>query len=413
MQYLNDVDIRHKTVFIRVDFNVPLDEIRNITDDNRIRAVLPTINYCLDDDAKVIVASHMGRPKGQVVKELSMLPVARRLGRLIRKEVKMAPDVVGPETMAMARDLQPGEVMMLENLRFDPGETANDPEFSKALASMCDVYVDDAFAVAHREHASVAGITKFAPVSVAGFTMKKELAYFRRAMVDPARPLAAIIGGAKARTKLEALENMLDYVDKMLIGGAMANNFSKAVGWEIGKSFYEPELVDVARCLMDKAKDMGVKLYIPIDCVVAERLEPQAETVVTTVQEVPKDWMICDIGPATSMLFRTALRDCKTILWNGPMGAFEMDAFSRGTYNMVSTVAQSYALTVIGGGDTDVAVSRMGETDSISYISTGGGSFLAMLTGEALPAVEALGGQTGMEGTRLGESCFTRRSVIV
>ncbi len=412
MKYLNEIDIRGKTVFIRVDFNVPLDEIQNITDDNRIRAALPTINYCLDDNAKVIVASHMGRPKGKVVPELSLLPVSRRLGRLIHKEVKMAPGVADSETRAMAEALQPGEVMMLENLRFDPGETSNNPEFSKALASMCDVYVDDAFAVAHREHASVAGITQHVPVSVAGFTMKKELAYFRRAMVDPARPLAAIIGGAKAQTKLEALENMLDYVDKMLIGGAMANNFSKAMGWEIGKSFYEPDLVNVASCLMDKAKDMGVKLYIPIDCVVAERLEPQAETMVTTVQEVPKDWMVCDIGPASSLLFRTALRDCKTILWNGPMGAFEMDAFSRGTYNMVSTVAQSYALTVIGGGDTDVAVSRMGETDSISYISTGGGSFLAMLTGEALPAVEALGGHTGMEGVSMGESCFTRRSVI-
>jgi phosphoglycerate kinase len=411
MRYLNDIDIFEKTLLIRVDFNVPLDEIGNITDDNRIRAALPTINYCLDERCKVIVASHMGRPQGQKVKELSMLPVARRLGRLIRKEVKMAPGLVDEDTRQMAKDLKPGEVMMLENLRFDPGETANDTEYSKALASLCDVYVDDAFAVAHRTHASVSGIVQHAKDSVAGFTMKKELAYFRRAMVDPARPLAAIIGGAKAETKLEALENMLDYVDKMIIGGAMANHFLKAVGYDVGKSLYQADLVSVAQCLMVKAREVGVKLYYPIDGVVADRFENGAETNVCTVQEVPKNWMICDIGPATSLLYRTALRECKTILWNGPMGAFEMDAFSRGTYNMVSTVAQSYALTVIGGGDTDVAVSRMGETDSISYISTGGGSFLAMLTGEPLPAVEALGGKTGMESLKTGESCFTKRTI--
>ncbi len=232
--------------------------------------------------------------------------------------------------------------------------------------------------------------------------------YFRRALVDPARPLAAVIGGAKAITKLEALENLLDHVNKMLIGGAMANTFLKAQGFEIGKSLHEDELVTVAQCLLQKAKQMGVKLYLPVDCVVAERFDPKAETNVTTVQEVPLAWMIMDIGPATSTLYREALRDCKTIIWNGPMGAFEMDAFSRGTYHMVSTVAQSYAMTIIGGGDTDVAVSRLGETDNMSYISTGGGAFLAMLSGETLPAVEALGGSTGMEGLKKGDSCFRR-----
>jgi len=408
VRFVNEVDLEGKRVFIRVDFNVPLDEERNITDDNRIRAVLPTINYALDENAKVIVASHMGRPKGQRVEKLSMEPVARRLARLIKKDVKMAPDCVGPEVGKMVAGMSPGEVLMLENLRFNPGETKNNPEFSKALAGLCDVYVDDAFAVAHRAHASVVGITEFVPLSVAGFTMKKELDYFRRALVDTARPLAAVIGGAKAITKLGALENLLDHVDKMLIGGAMANTFLKAMGYEIGKSMFEDELVDVAQCLIIKAKEKRVKLYLPQDCVVADRLDPKAETQITTAQEVPADWMIMDIGPATSMLFREALRNCKTVIWNGPMGAFEMDAFSRGTYNMVTTVAQSYALTIIGGGDTDVAVSKLGESDNISYISTGGGAFLAMLTGDVLPAVEALGGTTGLEGVEGGESCFTK-----
>jgi phosphoglycerate kinase len=227
-------------------------------------------------------------------------------------------------------------------------------------------------------------------------------------MIDPARPLAAVIGGAKAITKLEALENLLDHVDKMLIGGAMANTFLKSVNYEIGKSKYEEELVPVANCLLRKAKEKGVQMYIPVDCVVAEAFDAKAETMITTVQEVPADWMIMDIGPATSMLYREALRTCKTVIWNGPMGAFEMDAFSRGTMNMVTTVAQSYALTIVGGGDTDVAISRMGETENISYISTGGGAFLAMLTGEELPAVAALGGATGMEGSGPADSCFTQ-----
>ncbi len=397
MQYINQVDLAGKRVLIRVDFNVPLDEEGNITDDNRIRAALPTINYALDEDAKVIVASHMGRPKGKRVESLSMAPVARRLSRLLKKEVIMAPDCVGPEVEQMIADMGPGQVVMLENLRFHKGETDNDPEFGKALASLCDVYVDDAFAVAHRENASVVAVVEFAPVSVDGFTMKKELDYFRRAMIDPARPLAAVLGGAKAMTKLPALENLLEHADKIIIGGAMANTFLMSVGIDVGKSIYEKDLVPVANVLLKNAKRAGVKMYIPVDCVVADRFDRTAETKLVTVQDVPKEWMIMDIGPATSMLYREALRNCKTIIWNGPMGAFEIDAFSRGTYNMVSTVAQTYAMTIIGGGDTDVAVSNAGESENISYISTGGGAFLALLTGEVLPAVEALGGYTGLE----------------
>ena len=397
MQFINDVELEGKRVFIRVDFNVPLDEEFNITDDNRIRAALPTINYALDQDARVIVASHMGRPKGKKVPALSMKPVAKRLGRLLHKTVSLAPDVVGPEVERMVEALEPGEVLMLENLRFHPGETLNDDDFAKELASLCDVYIDDAFAVAHRENASVVAIVDHVPVAAAGFTMKKELEYFRRAMVDPARPLAAVIGGAKAITKLAALENLLEHVDKILVGGAMANTFLMSVGYDVGKSRYEEELVPTANMLLRKAKRLGVKMYIPVDCVVADRFDAKAETMLVTVQDVPKNWMIMDIGPATSLLYREALRDCKTIIWNGPMGAFEIDAFSRGTYQMVTTVAQTYAMTIIGGGDTDVAVSNAGESENISYISTGGGAFLALLTGERLPAVEALGGYEALE----------------
>ncbi len=397
MQFINQVDLDGKRVFIRVDFNVPLDEEGNITDDNRIRAALPTINYALDESAKVIVASHMGRPKGQRVEKLSLAPVARRLGRLLKKEVPLAPDCCNEGVQKAVEEMEPGSVLMLENLRFYQGETDNDPEFSKALAALCDVYVDDAFAVAHRENASVVGIVDYVPVSVAGFTMKKELDYFRRSMVDPARPLAAVLGGAKAMTKLPALENLLDHADKIIIGGAMANTFLKSVDINVGQSLYEEELVPVANVLLRNAKKRGVKMFIPVDCVVADRFDPKAETKLVTVMDVPNDWMIMDIGPATSLLYREALRDCKTIIWNGPMGAFEMDAFSRGTYNMVSTVAQTYALTIIGGGDTDVVVTNAGESENISYISTGGGAFLALLTGEVLPAVEALGGTTGLE----------------
>jgi len=392
VRYINEVDLRQKRVLIRVDFNVPLDENQNITDDNRIRAALPTINFALDEGAKVIVASHIGRPKGKRAPTLSMAPVARRLGRLLQKDVKLAPDCVGAEVRQMVEALHPGEVLVLENLRFHPGETLNDDEFAQELASLCDIYINDAFAVAHRENASVVAVARFAPIAVAGFTMKKELEYFKRSLLDPARPLAAVVGGAKAMTKLPALENLLEHADKILIGGAMANTFLMSVGYDVGRSMVEEELVPVANVLLRNAKRRGVKVYIPVDCVVADRFDAKAETKLVTVQDVPPNWMITDIGPATSLLYREALADCKTIIWNGPMGAFEMDAFSRGTYNMVSTIAQSYAMTIIGGGDTDVAVAKAGEIGNISYISTGGGAFLALLTGEVLPAVEALGG---------------------
>jgi phosphoglycerate kinase len=281
--------------------------------------------------------------------------------------------------------------MLLENLRFHPGEEQNDDEFAKELASLADVYINDAFAVAHRAHASVVAITKFAPISGAGFLMKNELNYFYRAMEDPARPFVAIIGGAKVSSKIPAIENLMDRVDKLIIGGAMANTFLKVIYPDVGtQSLVEEDLVEKARSIMRKARDRGVKFYLPVDCVVANKFDPKAETKIATVQEVPEDWMIVDIGPATSSLFAEALQDAKTIIWNGPMGAFEVDAFSRGTYQMVNTVANSYSLTIVGGGDTDVAINKAGESSRMTYISTGGGAFLQLLEGSELPGIKAL-----------------------
>jgi phosphoglycerate kinase len=392
LQYLNDLKIKNKKVLIRVDMNVPLDKNQNITDDNRIRAVLPTVNYALDENAKVVLCSHIGRPKGKVVPELSLAPVARRLSRLLQKEVKLAPDCVGPEVKKMIEAMKPGDIVLLENLRFHPEETKNNDDFGRELAALTDIYVNDAFAVAHRAHASVVAVAKFAKEVAAGFLMKDELKFFHQSMESPARPLVAVIGGSKVSGKLEALENLLDHVDKMVIGGAMANTFLKGVDYYVGQSLVEEDLVSVANCLMRKAKEKEVKLYIPVDCVVAPQLDPQAETKITPIQEVPREWMILDIGPATSLLYSEVLQNAKTIIWNGPMGAFELDAFSRGTMAMVQAVANSYALTIVGGGDTDVAVHKAGETSKISYISTGGGAFLALLEGSQLPGVAALDG---------------------
>jgi len=389
VKFLQDADIRGKTVFIRVDFNVPLDRNQNITDDSRIRAVLPTVNYCLDEDAKVILASHLGRPKGSDPM-LSLAPVARRLSRLLHKTVKFAPDCIGPETQQRKREMQAGDVLLLENLRFYPGETKNDPDFARQLMEGVDVYVNDAFAVGHRAHASVHAVTQFAPVCVAGFLMRDEVHYFHKSMEDPARPLVAIIGGAKISSKLTALFNLMQHVDKLIIGGAMANTFIKAKGYEVGKSLVDDSLVDTAKELMDLAIQKKVKFYLPVDCVVADSLDTRAESKVTTIQEVPEDWLIADIGPATITLFNEALQNAKTVVWNGPMGAFEIDAFSRGTMAMVHNVANSFALTIVGGGDTDVAIHKAGEANKISYISTGGGAFLELLEGKKLPGIKAL-----------------------
>ncbi|MBW2226244.1 MAG: phosphoglycerate kinase [Deltaproteobacteria bacterium] len=390
MKTIKDIDISGKKVFIRVDFNVPLDVHQNITDDSRIRAVLGTLEYALDHNAKLIIASHIGRPNGKIVPELSLSPVAKRLGRFLRKDVIMAKDCIGLEIKTLIDQMKPGNVVLLENLRFHPEEQKNEDSFAKALAELCDVYINDAFAVSHRINASVVAIAKFAPVSAAGFLLQKELCYFENALADPKRPLVAIVGGAKVSSKIGALENMLHHVDKFIIGGAMANTFLKSVGYDLGKSKVDMDLIKVATSVMKKAIKRGIKFYLPVDAVVASKFDAEAEIKIVTIQEIPEKWMALDIGPATSLLYSQALYDAKTIIWNGPMGVFEMDAFSRGTFAMARSVADSYALSIVGGGDTDVAIHKSGETDRITYISTGGGAFLALMEGKNLPAVAAL-----------------------
>jgi len=391
IQYIDQIEsLGGKKLFMRVDFNVPLDENGNITEDTRIRAVLPSINYALDAKAKIILASHLGRPKGERKPKYSMAPAAKRLSRLLGKEVTLASDCIGDDVRKMIDAMQPGDVLMLENVRFYEGEEKNDPAFAEALANGCEIYVNDAFAVSHRAHASVEAITKFFPVVAAGFLMKNEMNYFEKSMKNPIRPLVAILGGAKVSGKLEVLENLLNKVDKIIIGGGMAFTFLKAIGYNVGKSLVEEDLLDTAKRVLDLAREKGIKFYLPVDCVAADQFKPEAETKVTPVQEIPDGWMGLDIGPATVTLFTEALQNAKTIIWNGPMGVFEMDAFSRGTFAMVTAVANSYALTIVGGGDTDSAVHRAGEYAKISYISTGGGAFLELLEGKKLPGVQIL-----------------------
>ncbi|MBJ6800165.1 phosphoglycerate kinase [Geomonas propionica] len=391
IRYIDEIEnLAGKKLFMRVDFNVPLDDHQNITEDTRIRAVLPSLNYALDQKAKIVLASHLGRPKGERKEKYSMAPAAKRLSRLLGKEVKLASDCIGDDVRAMIDAMQPGDVVMLENVRFYAGEEKNDVDFAKALTNGCEVYVNDAFAVSHRAHASVEAITDFFPVVAAGFLMKNEMNYFEKAMKNPIRPLVSILGGAKVSGKIEVLDNLCDKVDKIIIGGGMAFTFLKGMGYNVGKSLVEDDLIDTAMKAYEKARSMGVKFYLPVDCVVADQFNPAAETKVCPIQEIPEGWMALDIGPATVTLFAEALQNAKTIVWNGPMGVFEMDAFSRGTFAMVSAVANSYALTIVGGGDTDVAVHRAGEYAKISYISTGGGAFLELLEGKKLPGIKVL-----------------------
>ncbi len=391
ISYIDEIkNLQGKKIFVRVDFNVPLDDNQNITDDTRIRAVLPTINHALDGNAKVIIASHLGRPKGERNIKYSMAPAAKRLSRLLDKDVTLAPDCIGNEVTTILDGMKPGDIVMLENLRFHPGEEKNDPDFAKALAEHSDIYVNDAFAVSHRAHASVEAITRFVPIAVAGFLMKNEMNYFEKSMKNPIRPLVAILGGAKVSGKIELVENLINKVDKIIVGGGMAFTFLKALGFNVGKSLVEEQLVETALKAYNMAREKGIKFYLPVDCVAADQFNPTAETKVTTIQEIPQDWMALDIGPATLTLFTEAIQNAKTIIWNGPMGVFEMDAFSRGTFAMVSAVANSYALTIVGGGDTDVAIHRAGEFAKISYISTGGGAFLELLEGKILPGIKVL-----------------------
>jgi len=387
---IDELNIRGKRLFVRVDFNVPIDDRGNITDDSRIRAVLPTINYALSQNAIVILASHLGRPKGKPEARYRLEPVSRRLGELLKKEVKMAPDCIGPEVEKMVAELNPGEVILLENLRFHKGEEKNDEAFAQSLSRLAEVYINDAFAVSHRAHASVEAMTRFFKECAAGFLMKEELHYLNKVMEDPARPLVAVVGGAKVSGKLEVLKNLARRVEKVIIGGGMAFTFLKSMGLEVGKSLVEDELLETAQKILEAAKKENVTVYLPVDCVVADKFEPSAQIRIVPVQEIPKDWMGLDIGPATTTLFGEALQNAKTVIWNGPMGVFEMEAFSRGTFEIVRNIVNSGALSVVGGGDTDLAVNKSGEAHRISYISSAGGAFLELLEGKSLPGVEAL-----------------------
>lgn len=387
---IDQVDIRGKRVIIRVDFNVPLNDALQITDDSRIRAVIPTINHVVDEGAGVILCSHLGRPHGTVCPELSLAPVAKRLKRLLGKDVTFASDCTGPSVRNLASQLKPGDVLLLENLRFHPGEEANDVQFASDLASLGDVFINEAFGTAHRSHASTVGITKFVKTSAAGYLMKREVEYLEGAVENPVRPLVAILGGAKVSGKIGVIENLGKKVDKVIIGGGMAFTFLKAAGLGIGRSLIENAMLEFANGIQDHALERGVKFYLPVDCVVAASLDPGAETKIVPIQEIPEDWYGMDIGPASVKLFSLAVQNAKTILWNGPMGMFERDAFARGTQAMAHAVADAYALTVVGGGATALAVHNAGETENMSFISTGGGAALTLLEGGRLPGLAAL-----------------------
>lgn len=386
---IEDLNIKGKRVFIRADFNVPLNDNLMVTDDRRIRSTLSTINYAIDEGAKVILSSHLGRPKGKVNPRFSLAPVAKRLQRLLNKEVIFAPDCIGPQVEDIVLKMKEGDVLLLENLRFHSEEEMNDEGFARKLAGLADFYVNDAFGTSHRVHASIVGIPKFLP-SAAGFLLKKEIGYLKGMIDNPVRPFVAVLGGAKVSGKIGVLENIEAKVDKVVVGGGMAFTFIKAMGYEIGDSLVEADMLETVQRIRKKLKGMGVKFYLPVDCVISQSIEPGAETKIVPTLEIPRGWRALDIGPATAKLFSEALANAKTILWNGPMGVFEIDAFSRGTFAIARAVADAYALTIVGGGDTDLAVHRAGVSDAISFISTGGGASLQLLEGKELPGIAAL-----------------------
>ena len=384
---VRDIDLKGKRVLARVDFNVPLDDDAKVTDDTRIRAALPTINYLREQGAKVILCSHLGRPKGKVKPDLSLKPVAAYLSDLLGAPVVMATDCIGPDVAAAVASLKPGAVILLENLRFYPGEEDNDPEFAKALASLAEVYVNDAFGTAHRAHASTEGVTHYLP-AVSGFLMEKELDFLGTALEEPTRPLVAILGGAKVSDKIAVIERLLGLADKVLIGGGMANTFFKAQGLEMGDSLVESEKLDMAKDLLAKG---GAKLVLPVDAVIADKFAADAATRVVGVAAVAAGWRILDIGPASVAKFESILADAKTVVWNGPMGVFEFEAFSKGTFAVAEALAGlEGATTIIGGGDSAAAVMQSGLADKITHISTGGGASLEFLEGKELPGVVAL-----------------------
>ncbi|MEN6349177.1 MAG: phosphoglycerate kinase [Syntrophomonas sp.] len=388
MRSIREAELKGKKILMRVDFNVPMDKNLEIIDDTKMQAALPTIEYILSQGGRLILMSHLGRPKGKPEEQYSLKKVALRLATLINKKVSIAPDCIGPETRAMADKLQPGEVLLLENVRFYPGEEKNDPEFSKQLASLGDIFVNDAFGSAHRAHSSTAGIADFIP-SYAGFLMEKEVEMLENVLEHPESPRMAILGGAKVSDKLGLIANLLDKMDIILIGGGMANTFLKAQGKNIGKSIYEKDLVEEARQLLDKAQAKNVQLMLPQDVVVAEEIKAEAACQTVSVDNVPEGTMILDIGPRTIELFTQAVKKARTIVWNGPVGVYEYKNFARGTEEITRAIASSSAVSVIGGGDSAVVAHNLGLESQITHISTGGGATLEFLEGLKLPGVQA------------------------
>lgn len=386
---VEDIEVSGKKVLVRCDFNVPQDENGNITDDRRIREALKTIKYLISNNAKVILCSHLGRPKGEFNMKYSLAPVANRLSELLDKEVKFAKDVIGESASELVNGLQDGEVMLLENVRFHAEEEKNDAEFSKKLASFADVYVNDAFGTAHRAHATTAGVADYLP-AVCGYLIEKEISVMGKALDNPVRPFAAILGGKKVSDKISVIENLIDKVDTLIIGGGMAYTFFKAKGYEVGKSICELDKVDLAKELMNKAEEKGINFLLPIDNVVATEFSNDADKKVVPSNEIPADWEGLDIGPATAQLFSNALKDAKTVVWNGPMGVFELDNFAVGTNKIAEVLASLDAVTIIGGGDSAAAAEKGGFADKMTHISTGGGASLEFLEGKKLPGIECL-----------------------
>jgi len=390
---VRDLDLMGRRVLMRVDFNVPLDEHGNIIDDTRIRGALPTIQYVLERGGKLVLMSHLGRPKGKVVPSMSLRPVAKRLSELLGREVAFADDCISEEAYQKSLQLKEGECLLLENLRFHPGEEANDPEFARLLARLGEVYVNDAFGTAHRAHASTEGVTHYIDRCAAGLLMEKELTYLLQAIVQPKRPFVAIIGGAKISGKIDVIQNLLDKVDSLLVGGGMIFTFFKAQGLEIGRSILEEDKIELARDLLNQIRDRKLDFHLPSDVLVADKIEAGATTQTVPPDRIPKDWIGVDIGPETIRSFSEKVRTAQTVVWNGPLGIFEIEAFSKGTVEIARCLAEATergALSIVGGGDSIAAVRKAGVEGKITHISTGGGASLELLGGKKLPGVEAL-----------------------
>ena len=386
---IRDIDLKNKKVLVRCDFNVPMDENKNITDNARIVAALPTIKYLLENNCAIILCSHLGRPKGEFKPEFSLKPVAKELSKLLNKEVIMANDVIGEDAKEKAKQLKNGEIMLLENVRFHREETDNDPEFSKQLASLAEIYVNDAFGSAHRAHSSTAGVAQYLP-AVAGFLIEKELKFLGNALNNPERPFVAILGGAKVSDKIGVIDNLLEKVDTLIIGGGMAYTFFKAQGYEVGKSLCELDKLDLAKELMEKAKNKGVKLMLPIDTKIGKEFDINTESKTVKCTEIPADWEGFDIGEESIKIFSEELRKAKTVVWNGPLGLFEFPQFAIGTNSIAKVLSEIDATTIIGGGDSSAAVKKAGLQDKMTHISTGGGASLEFLEGKKLPGIECL-----------------------